>query len=171
MSFDFRKIDNKILTATAQIWEQQIDASDSDILPIHYFKTLEWARRHANGEVDPDCYVYALTDKGKDNARAILDISHARPKSNEPWLKVLSITVEPRLDAANNPPSSELGDIASHSLVESLGLTFQYPSKQLKVYGNSPLTRDFLEGIAVSMKQIPGLTVTVHGPWLVIDKT
>lgn len=166
------KINQDLLTNTATEWRKQIADSSGELLANRFERILDWAKKHVDGNGDNNTYVYALVRTATpDSACALLDLSHAQPHSEAPWLKVLDITVEPRLDVNESPDIAELSSIAAAAIVETLGLTFEkHPSTQLKVYGDSPLTKDFLEGIAGAMAPTLNISVSGHNKWLVIDK-
>lgn len=170
--YQLLKIDEKILADTITEWRKQIADSSGDLLATRYERILDWAQKHVDGNRDENTYVYALVHNNSPNvACALLDLSHAQPRSNAPWLKVLDITVEPRLDVNDTPDIATLSAIAAAAIVETLELTFkEHPSTQLKVYGDSPLTKDFLEGIAGAMAPKLNISVSGHRKWLVIDK-
>lgn len=174
MDYQFQKIDQTVLDATREEWTRQIESNEGDLVPGHYYRILDWSESHLEGRGAQNTYIYCLTRaKAPLVACAILEISHARPKSNDPWLKVLSIHVEPDLDTGDGEINlGELAKITSRSIIESLGLTFaQHPSSQLKVYASGSLTVKFIEGVSsVTLDSQDKLKISTHGNWLVVDK-
>jgi len=171
--FSFKEVNEKIYNDTKDEWESQISSFAGDILVTHYHRYLKWAKSYIDGDREANTYLYALTHKNKESAVAFVELSHARPNSNAPWLKVLDIHVEPRLDTSENIDLHLLAKVASQAITETLGLTFkEYPSSQLKVYGTTPLNLDFLEGVASSCSlEDYRLDIKSQGNWLVINKS
>lgn len=173
--FEIQKFTQELLDATRDEWCKQAKQVEGDVLLTHYVRMMDWVQKVLDGECDNYIYAYALVrESSPDIACAILDISHALPNSDKPWLKVLNICIEPELDAAVSLGENMIvmGGIVAASIVESLGLTFEdHPSTQLKVHAVNPLTVEFLEGVtSVNIDDKMGLKVTTHGGWLVIDK-
>lgn len=171
--FTLKAVTKESLEATRFRWQAQMSRRKGEILESRYLMILDWFDRIVEKN-SGNTMAYALErDSSPGYACAMLELSHARPESDQPWLKVLSIHVEPCLDVAgDDAPITELAKIAAHAIVESLGLTFeQYPAKKLKVYAEAPLNRTFLEGIVGNITITEPFTITTHGNWLVIDKS
>ncbi|MDX5332510.1 MAG: hypothetical protein LPK58_00475 [Gammaproteobacteria bacterium] len=175
--YELKQIDAKTLEGTVARWNAQLAELADKIPSSRYTRILDWARRFVDGDGDPNTYVYALCPCGAScEAHALLEISHALPNTDAAWLKVLQIHIEPRLDVSKeetigHAAMRELARVASFALTEALGLTFDaHPSSSLKVYGATPLTLDFLEGIAAMLPDENGMNVAKKGNWLVIEK-
>jgi hypothetical protein len=163
----------EIFETTKASWIRQIQEAGEKIFANHYYRILDWGNKFVNGDCDENTYAYALIDEDKPGvARAILDITHARKNSYSPWLKVLAINVEPSLDVSCEPDLRMLSRIASKSITEALGLTFEdHLSSQLKVYCTEPFSLDFVEGVCASIDGfVDGVIFSTHSNWLVIDK-
>lgn len=146
-----------------------------NILVSHYERILDWADKHASGKNDKNCYVYGLVcDKEDGHACAILEIAHARPGSDDPWLKVLSVYLEPRLDIGemdvrNTDDIATIGEIMAHALTKSLGLTLkEHPSSKLKVYARTDLELNVFQFVAAEAAKddLGGMVISIHGRWL-----
>lgn len=172
-------VNKDLADRTRSKWSEQIAARSSGILITHYERILDWADKFVTGKGDKDCFIYGLVcNDGSKHACAILEISHALPNSRKPWLKVLSVYLEPDLDVGDQDSvkSDILGRISGilgYSLVESLKLTVKaHPSNTLKVYARSDFAKGFFEALAAEVMrsdEIPGLRLSVQGRWLVFD--
>ena len=173
--FQLKQFDTDLALETRKSWCAQAQKYPGDVMVSSYERLLDWVDNVVSGE-DNATFAYGLVREGQDGqACAILEFSHARPNSSEPWLKVLSIHIEPDLEVAANSGEiqKDLANVVSNAVTESLGLTFQqYPSTQLKVYARTPLTIAFLEGVAyfIELNSQMNIEVTAHGNWLVINK-
>ncbi len=173
--FQLKRFDADIASATRKEWCHQAEKYPGEVMVSSYERLLDWVDCVVAGQ-ENTTFAYALVrEKQPDQACAILELSHARPASTEPWLKVLSIHIEPTLEVAANlgEIQKDLAKVVSNAVTESLGLTFNhYPSTKLKVYARTPLTIAFLEGVAyfIELNTDMNIEVTVHGNWLIIDK-
>lgn len=174
--YTFCRMDTEVLQSTRIEWVRQLTAAKGQIMPAHFEGILDWVEKLISlGDDHQNQFAYCILKKEGNYASAVLEISHARPESNSPWLKLLSIHVEPRLDIAacnkETLPLADLAHIGSMALTESLQLTFdEHPSGQLKVYCGQALDLRFLEGVAAMMPRNLGFGFSTHGNWLVIDK-
>nr|VFK57652.1 MAG: hypothetical protein BECKTUN1418F_GA0071002_112312 [Candidatus Kentron sp. TUN]VFK64951.1 MAG: hypothetical protein BECKTUN1418D_GA0071000_13021 [Candidatus Kentron sp. TUN]VFK65996.1 MAG: hypothetical protein BECKTUN1418E_GA0071001_111812 [Candidatus Kentron sp. TUN] len=165
------KINPELLKGTRSEWLDQIDHDPAEFLPGRYISTLDWTKKCVHDEGDGNIYAYAVVDNDRpDSARAILQLSHARPNSDSPWLKVLSIHLEPNLDISRNDEDiSLIAEISIVALKGCLDLTFQeYPSNTLKLYAGTPLSLEFLRGLSQPLKEF-GIGISTHGNWLVLS--
>ncbi|WP_145930822.1 hypothetical protein [Acidihalobacter prosperus] len=174
--FLIKTIDQAIYDATHSVWTTQLQENEAEVPSSAYRRILEWAKRHVNGQQDKNTYCYVLSQEDKPYvACALLEISHARPQSDGPWLKVLQIHVQPKWEVSTldeeTMPLEELARLAASALVEAFGLTFEeLPSCQLKVWCSTPLTKEFMQGIVLSLPATMGIKVATHGNWLVLEK-
>nr|VFJ42317.1 MAG: hypothetical protein BECKFW1821A_GA0114235_100177 [Candidatus Kentron sp. FW] len=167
----FLEMDKSLLTSTRRDWEEQLNRDPGEFLPGRYLSILDWTTKCVDGVGDHNTYAYAIVDDSKpDSARAILELSHARPNSDSPWLKVLSIHLEPNLDVSENDVDiSIMAEISILALRECLGLAFStHPSDTLKVYAGTPLSLKFLRGLSEPLKDV-GINVSTHRNWLVLS--
>lgn len=176
--YTLKQFDADLASSTRKDWCAQAKLHPGEVMVSSYERLLDWvdditiAGDNGNG----DTYAYGLVnDKKTNSACAILELSHARPNSDAPWLKVLSIHIEPRLEVNANEGgvNKDLALVVSHAISESLDLTFNhYPSTQLKIYARTPLTIEFLGSVAYFIELNSGMNieVTAHGNWLVINK-
>ena len=172
-AFEFRRIESAQAQATVLAWQEQLERFEDLINPAYYRMIFDWVLKVTSDKRDHDNYAYGLFKVGDDPlvAHAILDITHARKRSNAPWLKLLSLHVSPEYDAESEMRAFELGKITVQSIVETFELTFdRHPSDSLKICSASnPLNRGFLLGI-VAMLADNGIPAYMSGNWLVCEK-
>lgn len=172
--YNFQRVGVDALAATRTVWEHQIAQLAGEVAPSMYEGVLAFADQCVNGTPDRGMHAYGLFRDGEQHACAVLQISYVQVPGQQ-WLKVLEITVEPRLDVSDgdgaSPPIRELAKLAASALVESLGLTYEtHPCDTLKVYGRTPFTVDFLQGVYANLSghQDEELGMGREGNWFVI---
>lgn len=180
MGFSAKSFDSTISQRTQKAWETQIAdfSTDEDVVLIGEYRRILSSLLKHNNDTD-DGFIYALVDDSKGYAQAILEIVHAGQHSRAPWLKLLSIYLEPRLDVdrrsngINLAVIREASVLLAEAITNALTLTFtDHPSNQLKVYGRSDHMKGFLEFIASDLDEsiAQGLAIEMQGRWLVFNK-
>nr|VFK13122.1 MAG: hypothetical protein BECKLFY1418C_GA0070996_100269 [Candidatus Kentron sp. LFY] len=167
---EFLEMNNSLLTSTRRDWMAQIERNPAEFLVGRYLSILDWTSKCIQSNGDENTYAYAIIDSDRPNsARALLELSHARPNSDSPWLKVLSIHLEPNLDVSENDVDiSIMAEISVLALKECLKLAFStHPSDTLKVYAGTPLSLKFLRGLCEPLKDL-GVNISTHRNWLVL---
>jgi len=165
----FNKMTPQIAAETRDEWLKQIERDPSEFVHGRYIRILDWANNLAENS-EENLYAYAITSgTNKNHAHAILELSHARPQSDAPWLKVLSIHVEPDLDVSRMPADIQmLADISVLAIKECLRLAFTaHKSETLKVYAEEPISLPFLQWITAPLSK--ELTISTHNRWLVLS--
>jgi len=180
MKFGFvSPVDKALFDRTHGAWSQQLAENPANTSSTYYGAGLDYCRRVVSGEkvfADGGGCLCAVVEEGRDTATALLIVSHAKAQSDEPFLKMLDVYVQPNLNLANAEPNyPELAWIAATAIVGCLGLTYKdFPSRQLKVHTAFPLDRDFMVSLmAVFFTQkdwAENYEVNMHGSWLVLDK-
>lgn len=130
-------------------------------------------------ESEDNLHCYFLVKNGKPFAVSILEVSHALPKSDKPWLKLLNITLQPSLLPIGDNSSETLKEafsVLAHSITHAIDLIFhELPSKKLKIYGRTPemvslfraiISAGFLDAALDAIQ----LTIKLEGNWLVLAK-
>ena len=181
MSFQMGPLEGDVAEATEKHWlEQMEDFTEPEdiVLLSNYERLLDWTLKHTNGK--DDGLVYGLVNPDRGYAQAIVELTHARPHSNSPWLKLLDIHLEPRLDVDNREEINseyykEVFAVLTATITLSLGKTFNdHPARQLKVYGRTSEMRGLFDAfVAISNEEnipVPNLRVKRQGRWLVFDK-
>lgn len=174
--YTLKKVDLALAVATREVWTTQAsEVEDENVLWGHYARILDWTDKYAAGRGDQHAHVYGLTCNDMAHACAVLELAHAKPHSDNPWLKILSVHMQPALDLErSNLDITQAADVYSYALGESLRLTFtDLPSTTLKVYARTDMEEGFFRVIAarlMSDERISGLNLAVQGRWLVFSK-
>ena len=178
MNFRFvANVDATLFSTTKGAWTQQIKDHAENVSETYYEARLDHLDKSVQGQTltaDGGGCVCAVIEDGEDFAAALITVSHAPGKS---FLKMLDVTVQPRLNLADAEPNiGELAWIAAELITGCLGLTYrEFPSKELRIYTSFPLDSEFLTAVTTAMmrdKEFSSLfTVSTHGGgWLVVSK-
>ncbi len=128
---------------------------------------------------DPNT-TYFLVKNGANYGCAILKILHAMPQSDDSWLKLLKIHLEPRLNLDDKNyttvgDAEELIEVLAWSIIESIQLIFISDVKKLKIYGRTPIMSLMFsallaqENLKITLSDM-GLSARSEGRWLVVEK-
>ena len=172
----------EILTSTTDKWHSQLNFAGDDLTPVRYFRMLDSAEIHLQGDRD-NYMIYALCDDGDPAAKAFINITHAHPGHNESWLKILDIIAEPVLDY-NYRETNEITYISKTNgickltasiLTETLQLSdTKHKAKQIKLYGGSQIDKSMLFIVIDTLKALGfeklGFEISQHSNWLVLTK-
>lgn len=170
------KVDAALLNVTKGAWTQQVKDHPESASESYYEARLDHLERSVDGKTltaDGGGCVCAVVEDGNEHASALITVSHAPGKS---FLKMLEVTVEPKLNLADREPNvSELAWIAAELIVGCLGLTYEdFPSRELRIYTTFPLDHDFLTAVMTAMFKDSELAsafeVRAQGRWLVVSK-
>lgn len=172
-NFEFRQIDDASAQVTVAAWQEQVQKFEDLVNPAHYRMVFDWVLKLTSPSAPPDTYVYGLFSAvgGLSVAQAILVVTHARKKSDAPWLKLLSLHVSPEYDAGSEERADELGDLTAQAILNSFELTFgRHLSDMLKVSSaSSALDRSFLRGLTAVLKAY-GIQASMNGAWLICER-
>jgi hypothetical protein len=179
--YSLQRIDSQLVRSTHTAWSDQLTRLSSPedyVLVSHYERILLWIQNFTDGlNVSKGENWYGLVDVQQGYPVALLELIHARPESDAPWLKLLNLYVEPRLDVekrelGDSSTISEAAEVVVASITEALILTFEdLPSAQLKIYGRTEQMKGFFEGLVATFDDpVPGIKVKLEGRWLVFDK-
>lgn len=182
MNFNFvPSVDRYLFNTTRGAWQAQLEEFSENTSQTFYSAGLEYLERAINaygGVFSPDgggC-VCAVIEDGNEHASALIVVSHARARSDDAFLKMLNVYVQPSLNLADVSPNlAELAWIAATSIIGCLGMTYeQYPSRQLKIHTGVPLDKEFLTAVTTAMlgnKDFEeNYEVDGHGTWIVVTK-
>lgn len=178
MKFSFvANVDDALFNTTKGAWTQQVKDNPESVSESYYDSRLAYLERCVAGDTmtaDGGGCVCAVVEDGQDAAAALITVTHARNKS---FLKMLDVTVQPRLNLADAEPNvAELAWIAAELITGCLSLTYrEFPSKELKIHTSIPLDKEFLTAVTTAMlrdQEFSKLfTVSTHGGgWLVVSK-
>lgn len=171
MELEFKRFDEELFDRTKAEWSRQLEAHSDDIYQPYYQQKIDWAEKRLNDDTG-SLHVYAITSQELGNhAVAIIELNHAMPKSDNGWLKMMSMTVQPIFDVSvGQADNHTLAIIAARCITESYGLIFnEHPSATLKVVGNNSISIDFLKAIATTLQDLK-IKAYTQGQWLVIER-
>lgn len=171
MDLKLKRFDQKLFDLTQASWNEQMEELKDLVFIPNFSQKLELVQQQI-GDKSGTIHVYAIVDQSNNgHVVAIIELSHAMPKSKEPWLKMLNMTVQPIFDInAGRASADELADVASSCISEAYGLIYaKHPSSVLKILGNNTLSVDFLRGVATTLKE-NGIQADTQGGWLIIKK-
>ena len=171
-TFDFRLVDDECFEHTRAAWMEYAEANPEKVSTLTYEGFLHSCHAHrASPSGDGKNALYGVFEQGNDAACALVNVTHARPKSTSPWLKVLAIYVEPHLDVSTSEPNIEkLAWIAATAITGTIGLSYdEMPADEVKIWANVPMTKEFLTAVSTALFE-GRLEVSSHGNWLVVTK-
>jgi hypothetical protein len=168
------------------IWQATLAQWKSDALALGdegVFISLDVEQR-LNGlkqqtECEDNLHCYFLVKNGNGFASSILEVSHALPKSDKAWLKLLNITIQPSLLPIGDRATEifkEAFTVLAYSISHAIELiSHEHPSKELKIYGRTPemvslfkaiISTDVLNTVLDTFQ----LAIRLEGNWLVLVK-
>ena len=129
-------------------------------------------------EREENLHCYFLVKNGNRFASSVLEVSHALPNSDKPWLKLLNITLCPSLQPPYKAVEAlkEAFSVLVHSITHVVELIFhEHPSKELKIYGRTPEMVSLFEGVVSSgILDTPldalQLSIRIESKWLVLSR-
>ena len=134
-----------------------------------------------------DLHMYCLIDDPEQNenpeadAKSILQIIHALPNSDNGWLKLLDITLDPVLTFDSGSVTEEEAKksfmVLANSIIWSMTLIFKdfKDAGSIKIYGRTDIMRDmFVSLLSTGMLHEHlspiGVNVRKESTWLVFEK-
>lgn len=174
--------DSAIWEATFEDWKGKAATLGEEGILI--FSEIEYRLTSLKSlaEKEENFHCYFLVRKGQKVASSLLEISHAMPNSEKPWLKLLNITLSPKILPLNGGEKNialvlkEAFEVLASSASHAIELIFhEHPSVELKIYGRTPemwglFTGIISSGILDSVLEPFGLTPRLEGKWLVFAK-
>lgn len=178
--FKFIQIGPEVLVTLNATWRLQLEDASLEVNREHYEGQLsrvrEWVfRGRSDDERD---YWYAVAGESSGEVKAVASLGHARGAiahaADQASLRVLGITVEPSLDAANRDPDfTTLAHVAACVVVGAIRLTrSELPSRELKIWCSFPLDKEFMGVICETLKEFSELGIkgaSSHRNWLVVE--
>jgi hypothetical protein len=181
MKFKFvSPVDTALFEATKIAWQKQLEDNLGNISAPYYEAGLAYCELVAAGKsafADGSGCLCAVVEDDNQSASALLVVSHAKPKSDNAFLKMLDVFVQPNLNLADTEPKyPELAWIAAVAIIGCLGLTYaDYPSRQLKMHTAFPLDNAFMIGLTTAIFRddsnwAENYELSAHGSWVVLTK-
>jgi hypothetical protein len=176
----------RIVIGNAQVWQATLDQWKKDaqalgdegvFLSFDVEQRLNGLKQLTKREKNHHCYF--LVKKGNPYASSLLEVSHALPTSDKPWLKLLNITLQPSLlQIGDNSPETlkEAFLVLAYSITHAIGLIFhEHPSTKLKIYGRTQEMVYLFKAIISTGKldkELDALQLApkLEGNWLVLAK-
>lgn len=175
-----------ISIADNDIWQATIDQWKIDALSLGdegVFVALDVERR-LNGlklqaEREANLHCYFLVKNGTSVASSVLEVSHAMPASQDPWLKLLNISFRPIFLPQESKPTEiikETIEVLVFSIAHVIELIFhEHPSTKLKIFARTPEMYSFFQVIVGTEKLDTvldplQLSIKLEGKWLVLEK-
>jgi hypothetical protein len=168
------------------VWQATLDQWKKDTFALGdegVFISLDIERRldglkHQTESID-NLHCYFLVKKDTLVASSILEVTHAMPKSDDPWLKLLNITFRPIFLPQDTKPTEiikETIEVLIFSIVHVIELIFhEHPSTKLKIFARTPEMNNFFQMI-VGLDKLETaldplqLSIRLEGRWLVLVK-
>lgn len=180
MKYSFiRRVDAELMKATAQAWQQQIEADPENTAQPYYEACLPYCDRIVQGSIptgDGEVCVAAVKADDDSHASALLVLAHPATKRDGRPLRMLNLYIQPSLNLADREPNiAALAWIAANAVVGALELTYQdMPAGSLKIHTAFPLDHEFMTAITTVLfsneKLSDSYSVTSHGVWLIVNK-
>jgi len=172
--FTFREVDNACLDLTHEAWMSFIQSNEENVSSRTYEAFLASSRKSIPGNApqgDSPTALYGVFSDGAAVASALVTLVHARPKSQNPWLKLMDVYVEPSLDVAQAEPNvGQLAWIAATAVTGALALTYDVMgAKELKIWANVPMTKEFVTAVSTALFD-GAFVVGSHGNWLIVTR-
>jgi hypothetical protein len=130
-------------------------------------------------EREKNLHSYFMVKKGVPYASSIIEVSHALPQSDKPWLKLLNLTLRPGLLPKGDDSEEILKEgfsVIAFSVTHAVELIFhELPATKLKIYGRTTEMISFFKGIISSgfldaALDAINLNMKIESNWLVIAK-
>lgn len=180
MDFNFEsEVDQELFDKTKSAWNQQVEADPENISSTYYEAGLDYLQKilsQDGGTAELPNRICAVIEDGEETASALIVVTHAGNHTDRPYLKMLNVYVQPKLNVADKTPNiPELAWIAATAIIGCLGLTYSdYPSQELKIHTGVPLDKEFLSAVTTAMLGNrmfdANYSVNGHGPWIVVAK-
>jgi hypothetical protein len=171
--------DDTIWLPTLERWKAEALALGDEGVFVAFDVEERFCRLKRQTENEKDLHCYFLVKNGNNFASSILEVSHALPKSNKPWLKLLDISLQPSLLPVEGKEYTALKEaflVSAYSISHAIGLIFnELPSKELKVYGRTPEMKNLFTAIVSTTEldqalDLFQLSIRLEGSWLILER-
>lgn len=180
--YRFDKVEAAQLTQIQSAWMAYATDNPSNVSLSFYEGCFATCMKHADGSMevgDGASAIYGVfpieaADADSSECAALVAMTHAGKNSDQPWLKVQTMYVEPALNVADQEPDfGKLAWIAATAVIGSLALTYEdMPANELKIWATVPMTKEFLTSVSTALLKdhADKFDVSGHGNWLIVRK-
>ena len=173
--FVIEQFDAQKLDATEAAW--LASAQMLEIPDLDYIKQIQWISNNSDYSRTNNSLAYGLFDStspSPDVAVATLDLVHSK-RVGGGWLKFLQLFLSPKFAPSVLAPAhmAEMFEIYSDSIIGTIALTTEHPSRSVKIYARDDHLMTLLAGVESTISKIPDSVFTAHfeGRFLVISTT
>jgi hypothetical protein len=172
--------DTKIWEATIASWPNEAKklGDEGVFLSLDIETKLKCLKQQVEKEENFHCYFLVKT--GSICASALLEISHALPKAEDSWVKLLNITLQPSLLPMSAGVSAEIFKeavtVLAFSITHAISLIFEeHKAKTLKIYCRTNEMQELVK-VLVSTDKLEmatdsyQLSARLEGKWLIIER-
>jgi len=190
MSYEFRLLNAEMLATTKTAWQKQLAAAPElgswtayEVWFDFFERDIVGTDGHMNGgpiaRGDFKGGIYGVFQGDSLVALALANVS--RNSGGERALKVMDLQICPELDFGSVSAADENDDVediivklswvAATAITGALELSYEPPHcRKIKIYGDVPLTREFLTAIATALSTDAKFHVKSEGRWMVVEK-
>ncbi|MDC6179050.1 hypothetical protein [Ralstonia solanacearum] len=175
--FELRPFSEAWLESTRLAWRAHID--NHEMFDLEYQRVLDAATNQINYAHPPNGHpmAYGVFRSGAADASAIVLIVYTpRPGPSRGWLKMLEVNLSPQYDEfviyGDMEKYHDALQIFAAAINGTLDLRGTHRSKVVKLYGRNESMLKLLTGVGeqIVAKGAAGVTVAMHGRWLVISE-
>lgn len=178
MKFSFiESVTPDLLEGIRASWMSQTENDELGASVFRYEQDLAYFGRVLDGTANAGpCILSGVRDDATQECRALITVSHNKPKSASSYLKALDLTLEPALAASDASESAALlGWVIATAMVGCLGLASTgMPAKEVKFFLNRPAERDILLAATTAVLSDPNFAahwaVSGHKSWIVVTR-
>jgi len=172
--------DKEVWENTLEKWpEEALALGDEGVfLSLDIQTKLNCLKQQVEKEKNFHCYFLVKT--GNIYASSLLEISHALPKAEDSWVKLLNITLQPSLLPMSSGISAEnfreAVNVLAYSITHAISLIFEeHRAKILKIYLRTNEMEELAKALISTGKlemtaESYQLTARLEGRWLIIER-
>ena len=164
---------------TLEIWPAEATALGDEgvFLSLDIETKLNFLKQQVEKETNFHCYFLVKT--GDICASSLLEVSHALPKAEGSWVKLLNITLRPSLLPLNGIDAETFKEaviVLAYSITHAISLIFEeHKAKTLKIYCRTNEMQELVK-IIVSTDKLAmttesyQLSARLEGKWFIIAR-
>ncbi len=180
MDYAFEEVENEHLDATERSWQAQLERLDYALPPSRFLHVISAARQRLNEEMPVagrgDVGWYGVFDGNEPLvARALIEVSYARPQRDNAWLKMLSMRAEPDLDEGSAEEESlrirRIQGVMTEALKGALYLSnTSMQTSTVKIWCDDIAQVQFYEMLGTHLGTEASIRIERHGArWVVLQ--